>query len=104
MNPMYDELSTVDFWSLEEQLGDILQEKGYGLINFDLTYNRQGKLAPCMAVNTRIAEKLANEIRKHGFSVEIKQHMRKRRFSFIFIKNTYPVELLHVVESFEVIV
>lgn len=100
----YDDLSTWDFWSLEDKLSLILEKKGYGLVNFGLTYNRQGQLAPCLEVESKIAGKLAAEIRKHGFIVSVVQRTDKHRYSDIFIKNHYPVELLPVVEGFEVIV
>lgn len=104
MNPKYDDLSTWDFWSLEEELGNILEAKGYGLINFDLTYDNQNRLAPCFEVETKMAGVLAREIRKHGFVVSVKQNINKPYISFVFVKNHYPVELLKIVETFEVIV
>lgn len=103
MNKNYDDLSTWDFWSLEEKLGNILQDKGYGIVSFDLEYNIVGQLVPCLQVNTKVANTLAAEIRKQGYIVEVKQRIDKRRFSYIFIKNHYPVELLLVADSFEVI-
>lgn len=103
MNPDYDNLTTWDFWSLEDELRDVLEGKGYGLINFDLTYNSRGQLAPCFEVRTEVARKLAGEIRKHGYTVEINQCYDKASFSRIFIKNTYPVELLPLADNFEVI-
>lgn len=104
MNKEYDNLSTWDFWSLEEKLGNILEAKGYGLINFDLTYNNQNQLAPCFEVSTKKAGLLAREIRKHGFIVSVKRNVNKSYISFVFVKNHYPVELLPLAESFEAIV
>lgn len=92
----YDQLSTWDFWGLEEQVRVILEEKGYGLINFDLTYNNQNKLAPCIEVSTKLAEVLANEIREYGFKVTVKQNENRPLFSFVFMEDHYPVELLEV--------
>ena len=104
MNKDYDDLSTWDFWSMEDELRNVLEAKGYGLINFDLTYNPQGHLSPCIEVYTSVAESLANEIKKHGFLVSVMVRPDKRSFSYVFIKNHYPVELLNVVDSFEVVV
>lgn len=104
MNKEYDNLSTWDFWSLEDELKGILENKGYGLINFDLTYNNQNQLAPCLELSTEKAGLLAREIKKHGFIVSVKRNKDKSYLSFVFIKNHYPVELLPLAESFEVIV
>ncbi|MBR1610520.1 MAG: hypothetical protein IJ672_03380 [Methanobrevibacter sp.] len=101
MNKEYYGLTTWDFWSMEDDLRQVLESKGYGLINFDLTYNGRGQLAPCFEVSTDVAGKLAGEIRKNGFIVEVLQRRDKPSFSRIFIKNTYPVELLPIVDSFD---
>ena len=92
----YDQLSTWDFWGLEEQLRDILEKKGYGLINFDLTYDNQNKLAPCIEVSRKLASVLASEIRGYGFDVSVKQNKNSPLFSFVFLEDHYPVELLEV--------
>lgn len=104
MNPEYDNLTTWDFWSLEEKLSLLLADKGYGLVNFDLTYNHNKELHPCLEVNTEVAQLLAGEIRKHGHKVRVKKNPNKRSLSHVFVENKYPVELLSIAESFKVIV
>ena len=104
MNKKYDGLTTWDFWSLEEKLWQILHDKGYGIVEFDLVHNSQGQLKPCMQCSTKVCDRLAEEIRNSGYTVETKKRTDKKRFSYIFIKDTYPVELLEVAEQFKVIV
>lgn len=94
----YDELTPFDFWNLEDQLRDILRSKGYSVVNFDFV-KYHGKLTHCLECEWYVAEKLAHEISRHGYTTEI-MVPSKRRYRLIFIKNTYPVELLSVAESF----
>lgn len=101
MNSKYEGFTTWDFWNLEEKLGQILEDKGYGLINFGLNYNNQNKLVPCFEVDTDVAEDFAEEIRKHGYHVSTKPDKYRPYLTWVFVKNTYPIELLDIADEFQ---
>lgn len=94
----YDELTPFDFWDLEDELRSILRSKGYSVVNFDFV-KYHGKLTHCLECDWYVADKLAKEITNAGYTTEIVLHPKKR-YRWIFIQDTYPVELLEVADSF----
>lgn len=100
--PDYDNLTTWDFWTLEDKLLSILYNKGYTRVNCCITWNRDFVLLPCLEVPTYDVEDLVAQITRFGYTVDVMKKRGKPSFSNIFIKDTYPVELLEVVEDFEV--
>ena len=95
-------LSKMEVWLVEEEISDILFKKGYDLINF--------VTAPCpngyghfnaIDCYTTVADKLVEEIRKHGYKVYPRKNPDKRSITWII----FPYDLIYTirdcVEEFE---
>ena len=95
-------LSTMEIWTLEDEIRDILYEKGYDLINFCNAPCRYGHFNS-IDCYTKVAEKLTMEIRKHGFNVILRKNPNKPSISWIIFPYNMVHEIRTVVEEFEVI-
>lgn len=95
-------LGTLERWDIEEEIRDILFDKGYDLINFCNAPCKHGHFNAIDCYST-IAPKLASEIKKHGFEVILRKNPDKRSISWIIFPFNLTHEIRNVVEDFEVI-
>jgi len=95
-------LNTMDVWKIQDEISDILYEKGYDLINFCNAPCQHGHFN-AIDCYSKIAPKLAEEIRKNGFEVFLIKNPNKRSISWIIFPFNLVVEIRDVVENFEVI-
>ena len=93
-------LTTMEVWTIQDEIQDILYEKGYDLINFCN--------APCsygyfnsIDCYTKVAKQLAEEIRAHGFNVFLIQNPHKKSISWIIFPFNLIYEIREVVEDFK---
>ena len=94
-------LNNMERWSLEDEIRDILFEKGYDLVNFVNAPCEYGYFN-CIDCYSTVAEKLTEEIRKHGFEVILKKNPYKRSISWIIFPYNMVYEIREVVNEFEV--
>lgn len=94
-------LSTWEVWGIQEEIQDILYEKGYDLINFCNAPCRYGRFN-AIDCYTKVAKKLADQIQKHGFKILLVKHRDKPSISWIIFPFNMVHELRNVVEDFEV--
>lgn len=95
-------LSTMEKWQIEEEITDILYEKGYDLVNVGTAPTRYGYFN-CLNCYTNVADKLANEVKKAGFDVILFQNPNKKSLSWIVFPHNLVIELRDHVENFEAI-
>lgn len=95
-------LSTMEKWQIEEEITDILYEKGYDLVNVGTAPTRYGYFN-CLDCYTKVADKLVKEIRKYGFNVMLHQNPNKKSISWIIFPHNLVIELRDYVEDFEAI-
>lgn len=95
-------LNTMEKWLIEEEITDILYEKGYDLVNCGTAHCSHGVFNALHCYST-VAEKLTGEVLKHGFEVILRKNPEKRSESWIIFPFNLLIELRDVVEKFEVI-
>ena len=95
-------LNTMERWDKEDEIRDILFEKGYDLVNFTNAPCEYGYFN-CIDCYSTIAEKLTEEIRKHGFDVILRKNPHKKSISWIIFPYNLVHEIREVVEEFKVI-
>lgn len=94
-------LNTWEVWRIEEEISDILYNKGYDLINFCNAPCEHGYFN-CIDCYSNVAQKLTEEIRKHGFKVILRRNPNKKSISWIIFPFNLTHEIRSVVEDFEV--
>lgn len=94
-------LTTCEIWGIEEEIRDILFEKGYDLVNFCNAPCEHGYFN-CIDCYSNVAKKLTEQIRKHGFEVILRRNPNKRSISWIIFPFNLTHEIRAVVEDFEV--
>lgn len=96
------ELDTLQIWDIQDEIRDILYEKGYDLINFCNAPCQHGHFN-AIDCYSKIAPKLAEEIRKNDFEVFLIKNPNKKSISWIIFPFNLVHEIRDVVENFEVI-
>ena len=94
-------LTTLEVWEKEDEIRDILYDKGYDLVNFCNAPCEHGYFN-CIDCYSNVAQKLTEQIRKHGFEVILKRNPNKRSISWIIFPFNLTHEIRSVVEDFEV--
>ena len=94
-------LSTMEKWQIEEEITDILYEKGYDLVNVGTAPTRYGYFN-CLDCYTNVAKKLTNEVKKAGFNVILQQKTKKKSISWIIFPHNLVIELRDYIDNFEV--
>ena len=94
------QLSTMEVWTLQDEIKDILYEKGYDLINFCNAPCQYGYFNS-IDCYTKVAEQLTEEIRGHGFNVFLIQNPHKKSISWIIFPFNMVHEIREVVEDFK---
>ena len=94
-------LTTMEVWDKEDEIRDVLYDKGYDLINF--------VNAPCqygwfnsIECYSKYAQKLTEQIQKHGFDVILRKNHERRHISYIIFPYNLTHEVREVVDDFEV--
>jgi len=93
-------LSTMEIWKIEEEISDILFDKGYGLINFTIAPCRYGKFN-AITCETNIANKLSAQIKEAGFKIVLTKNPSYPSETWIILPYNLTHELRTYVESFE---
>ena len=94
-------LSTMEKWQIEEEITDILYEKGYDLVNVGTAPTRYGYFN-CLDCYTNVAKKLTSEIKKAGFNLILQQNHDKKSISWIIFQQNIVIELRDYIDNFEV--
>lgn len=95
-------LSTEEVWNIQDEIRDILYEKGYDLVNFCNAPCEHGYFNS-IDCYSKIAGKLADEIEKHGFNIIVRKNPEKRSITWIIFPFNLVHEIREVVDDFEVI-
>lgn len=95
-------LSTMDMWKIEEEISDILFDKGYGLINFTIAPCRYGKFN-ALTCETNIANELSAQIKEAGFKIVLTKNPSYPSETWIILPYNLTVELRDHVGNFKVI-
>lgn len=94
-------LTTLEVWEKEDEIRDILYDKGYDLVNFCNAPCEHGYFN-CIDCYSNVAQKLTEQIREHGFNVILRRDPHKRSISWIIFPFNLTHEIRSVVEEFEV--
>lgn len=94
-------LDTWEIWGIQEEIRDILFEKGYDLVNFSNAPCRYG-MFNCIDCYSNVAEKLTQEIKKQGYAVYLVKNQDRPSISWIIFPFNMVHEIRNVVEEFEV--
>ena len=95
-------LTTLEVWDIQDEIKDILFEKGYDLIGYCNAPCQYGYFNAIDCYST-VAPKLAEQIRKNGFNVFLIKNPERRSISWIIFPFNLVHEIREVVEDFEVI-
>lgn len=95
-------LTIMEVWAIQDEIQDILYEKGYDLINFCNAPCQHGHFN-AIDCYSKIAPQLAEQIRRNGFNVFLIKNPNKRSISWIIFPFNLVHEIRSVVENFEVI-
>ena len=95
-------LDTMQVWGLEEEITDILFEKGYDFVNFCNAPCRWGYFN-ALSCLTRVADRLVAQIKDGGFEVILMKNPDRPSESWIVFPYNLTHEIRDIVKGFEVI-
>ena len=93
-------LTTMEVWRIQDEIRDILYERGYDLINFCNAPCQYGYFNS-IDCYTKVAKQLTEEIRAHGFKVFQIQNPHKKSITWIIFPYNLTHEIREVVEDFK---
>ena len=95
-------LSTMEIWDIEHEITDILYDKGYDFVNFNIAPCQYGRFN-ALSCLTKVVGKLAGQITENGFEVIVVKNPRRPSESWIVFPYNLTHEIRSIVDDFEVI-